>query len=191
MEESVVCYICYDPETENNHYLKELPPCECKGSIVIHHGCLQNILKTSRICTICKTKYKLQYLPTRNGLELITEVAINGDITEYTINEEGNKQGQEIIKKKSGEIISQSNYVDGLLHGKYKTWYLNGQQECECNCFRNRIEGDYKSWYENGQIMEHSIYLDGLKDGISKQWDMNGEMGYNRLYIKGESISPV
>ena len=186
MEECMVCYICYDPETENNRYIKEPPPCECKGSIVIHQGCLQNILKTSRICTICKTKYKLQYLPTHNGLEIITKVAINGDITDYTINEEGNKQGQEIIKKKSGEIISQSNYVNGLLHGSYKTWYLNGQLECECNCFRNRIEGEYKSWYENGQIMEHSYYVDGLKDGMSKQWDMNGEMGNNRLYIKGE-----
>lgn len=186
MEEAVVCYICYEPETENDSYLKEPKPCECKGSIVIHKNCLKTVLKTSRVCTICKTKYKLEYLPSRNGLELITEVAINGDITEYTIDKEGDKQGEYIVKKQTGEVISQSHYVNGLLHGSHKTWYLNGKLECECNCFRNRIEGEYKSWYENGQMMEHSLYVDGLKDGMSKQWDINGELKHNRLYIKGD-----
>ena len=186
MEEGVVCYICYDPEIQNNTYIKEPPPCECKGSIVIHKKCFDEIIKTSRVCTICKTKYKIQYLPNRNGLELITEIAINGDITEYTIDINGNIQGEQIIKKQSGEIISKANYVDGLLHGKYKTWYLNGQLECECNCFRNRIEGDYRSWYENGQIMEHSYYINGLKDGMLKRWDVNGKLKHNRLYINGE-----
>lgn len=186
MEESVVCYICYEPETKNSSYLKEPPPCECKGSIVIHKHCFDEIIKSSRVCSICRTKYKVQYLPNRNGLELITEVAINGDITEYTIDEKGDKQGVHTVKKQSGEIISESHYVNGLLQGKYKTWYLNGQLECECTCFRNRIEGEYMSWYEDGKIMEHSFYVDGLKDGMSKQWDMNGKMKHNRVYIKGE-----
>jgi antitoxin component YwqK of YwqJK toxin-antitoxin module len=188
MEEGVVCYICYDPETEDNSYIKEPPPCECKGSIVIHKDCLQNILTKSRVCTICKTKYKLQYLPNRNGLELNTEVAINGDITEYTINSNGDIQGEYIVRKQTGEVISRSHYVNGQLHGEYKSWYLNGQLECECYCFRNRIEGVYQSWYENGQIMELSIYENGLKDGICKQWNMNGEMKHNVLYVKGERV---
>ena len=59
MEESIVCYICYEPDTENSSYLKEPPPCECKGSIVIHKQCFEEIIKTSRICSICKTKYKI------------------------------------------------------------------------------------------------------------------------------------
>lgn len=191
MEENVVCYICYDPESPDNKYLKDPVPCECKGSIILHKNCLHTILKTSRVCSICKTKYKLQYLPNRNGLELITEVAINGDITEYTIDSRGDIQGEHLVKKQSGEIISQTHYMNGLLHGKYKTFYLNGQLECEAYCIRNRIEGEYKSWYENGQIMEHSFYVDGLKDGISKQWDMNGELRHNRLYIKGECPIPI
>jgi antitoxin component YwqK of YwqJK toxin-antitoxin module len=186
MEDNIQCYICYEPETKNNSYLKEPPPCECKGSIVIHKDCLKNILKLSRVCTICKNKYKVQYLPNRNGLELITEVAINGDITEYTIDNEEDIQGECIIKKQSGQIISQSYYVNGVLHGKYKTWYLNGQLECECNCSMNRIEGKYESWYDNGQIMEHSMYVNGLKDGMSKVWDVNGKLKNNRLYANGE-----
>ena len=185
MEDNIQCYICYEPETNTNSYLKEPPPCVCKGSIVIHKDCFKNILKSSRVCTICKNKYNIQYLPNRNGLELITAVAINGDITEYTIDNE-DIQGECITKKQSGEIIEKSEYVNGLLNGKYRTWYVNGQLECECTCIRNRIEGDHKMWYENGQIMEHSFYIDGLKDGISKEWNINGKLKHNRLYIKGE-----
>ena len=176
MEESVLCYICYEPERENYSYLKEPKPCECKGSIVI---------KTSRTCSICKTKYKLQYLPSRNGLELITKVEPNGDTTEYTVIESGEKHGIQIIKKNTGEMIERSEYREGLLHGEYKTWYANGQIECHCYCFRNRIEGEFNSWYENGQIMEQSVYKDGLKDGLSKEWDKKGNQIKCTVYNNG------
>lgn len=188
MEDQIVCYICYDPETKDNTYLKEPPPCECKGSIMIHTDCLKEVLKTSRICTICKNKYKVQYLPNKNGLELITEVAINGDITEYTINECGRNQGEYIVMKQSGQMVSYCEYNDGLLHGEYKTWYNNGQLECQCYCNNNRIEGEYKSWYENGQLMEHSYYEDGLKVGMRRCWNKNGKIVMSKTYEKGEIV---
>lgn len=185
MEDNILCYICYDSETNENRYLKEPSPCECKGSILIHTKCFEEIIKTSRICSICKTKYKLQYLPNRNGLELIIKVEPNGNITEYTVNNEGEKHGLQTVKKQTSEI-EKSEYMNGLLHGKYRTWYGNGQLECECTCIRNRIEGEYRMWYENGQIMEHSFYIDGLKDGISKEWDINGILIIKRVYNSGE-----
>jgi antitoxin component YwqK of YwqJK toxin-antitoxin module len=190
MEEAVCCYICYEFETDTNQYLKEPSPCKCKGSIMIHKNCFEDIITKSRVCSICKTKYNMVYLPNRNGLELITEVAINGDITEYTIDLTGDIQGEHIVKKQSGEIISNSQYMNGLLHGKYQTWYLNGQLECECACLRNKIEGEYKSWYENGILMEQSFYVNGLKEGVSKYWDMNGNMKYTRVYVGGEVQFP-
>lgn len=186
MEESVVCYICYDTETKDNSYLKEPPPCECKGSIVIHKNCLQEILKTSRVCTICKTKYKIQYLPSRNGLELITEVSINGDITEYTINQFGKMDGQHIVKKESGLIIAQSEYKNGLMNGEYKTWYSNGQLECQCYIVNNRIEGEYLSWFENGKLKEQSQYKNGLKDGLSRFGHKNTDLIFTKYFRKGE-----
>jgi len=188
MEESVVCYICYEPETKNSSYLKEPPPCECKGSIVIHKQCFDEVIKTSRICSICKTKYKVQYLPNRNGLEVITEVSINGDITEYTVDKDGDIQGEHTVRKQTGELISRSMYKNGLLHGEYKTWYENGQLECHCYCFKNKIEGEYKSWYDNGKIMEQSVYKDGAKDGLVKRWDINGKLVQSKVYIRGQLV---
>lgn len=188
MEDNIMCYICYDPETKDNTYLKEPSPCECKGSIVIHNKCFKTIIKSSRICSICKTKYKLQYLPSKDGLELITKVAINGDITEYTINKEGDIQGEYTVKKQTGEMIAKSMYSNGLLDGEYKTWYSNGQIECECNCEKNKINGTYRAWYENGVMMEESLYKDGLKHGLCKSWDKQGNILVSVEYNNGESI---
>lgn len=185
MDNNIFCYICYDKEEPNNKYLKDPYPCECKGSIVIHKKCLDNILKISRVCSICKTKYKVQYLPNINGLELITELNPNGDITEYTIDDKGNKHGEQIIKKQFGNIISQSYYLNGLLNGEYKTCYLNGQLECYCYCINNQIDGIFMSWYQNGQIMENSFYTNGLKNGSSIQWYSNGRIKYSNMYNNG------
>jgi antitoxin component YwqK of YwqJK toxin-antitoxin module len=185
MEEDILCYICYEPETKENSYVKEPPPCICKGSILIHKKCLQELIQKSRVCSICKTKYKVQYLPNINGLELITKVAPNGDIAQYTVNESGQKHGIYSEAKQSGEIVSRTNYENGLLHGEYKTWYLNGQLECHCYCLENRIEGEFKSWYQNGKLQEQSFYKNGLKDGIYKKWDINGKKIDNALYVNG------
>jgi antitoxin component YwqK of YwqJK toxin-antitoxin module len=191
MEEKILCYLCYDEESQVNPYLKEPPPCECKVSIVIHNNCLQEVLKTSRVCTICKTKYKLHYLPSRNGLELVSEIAINGDITEYTIDRSGDIQGEHIVKKQTGELISKCNYKDGLLDGEYKTWYADGQLECICICANNKIHGLYQAWYNNGTMMEETLYKEGVKHGLCKRWDKEGNLIITRHYINGELPLPL
>ena len=187
MEEVVCCYICYDSETPTNVFLKDPKPCACKGSILIHKDCLETLIKTSRVCSICKTKYNIKYLPSKNGLELITEVAINGDITEYTVNHDGEEHGEHTVKKSTGELVSQCYYKNGEMHGEYKTWYPNGHLECQCQTIHNRIVGEYKSWYDNGIMMEQSLYnKQGLKDGLSKKWDKEGNLIISWVYINGE-----
>lgn len=188
-KEIIVCYMCYESEEINNQFVKDPQPCLCKGSIVIHKNCLELVLKNSRTCSICKTKYNLAYLPTRDGLELIVETTPNGNISEYTLNIKGKKHGTEIIKKQSGQIISKCTYINGLINGEYKTWYSNGQLECICNCIDNRIEGEYKFWYETGILMDHSYYKDGLKDGQSKQWTPTGKLRFNKIYKEGEIVA--
>jgi antitoxin component YwqK of YwqJK toxin-antitoxin module len=188
MEENPVCYICYEPETENNVYVKEPSPCICKGSNVIHTICFQNILKSSRICTICKTKYNLAYLPKRNGLELITKMEINGNTIEYTINEKGEKHGTYKIKNKEGRTISIHSYINDIMEGPSIEYYENGQIKSVYKCRNNRIEGEYSEWYEDGTIMEESHYTNGLKHGECVKWNKEGaiRIGITIHYIEGE-----
>lgn len=186
MEENILCYICYEHESTRNPYLKEPSPCSCKGSIVIHKKCFENILKTSHVCTICKTKYNSKYLPKRDGLELITEIDNNGDINEYTINANGDYHGEYIIKSQMGAIVFQAYYQYGLLNGLYRIWYYNGKLSEECTCKNNKIHGIYRAWHPTGQIMEYSFYVHGIKEGISKKWNPTGKLKCNYLYNKGE-----
>jgi hypothetical protein len=191
MEEAIMCYICYDYETQDNPYLKNPLPCNCKGSILIHKNCLDTILESMRTCTVCKTKYKLVYLPKRNGLELITEVAISGDITEYTIDAQGDIQGEHIVKKETGEVISKCLYKNGLLDGEYMTWYSNGQVECICYCMQNKLHGEYRAWYENGIMMEQTYYKEGIRHGLCNKWDKEGNLIISRHYIHGKLPIPL
>jgi antitoxin component YwqK of YwqJK toxin-antitoxin module len=170
MEEIIQCYICYENETINNMYLKEVRPCKCKGSIVIHKKCLDTVIKTSRICTICKTRYNLTYLPQKNGRELIIEKSNYGEIIEYTINDKGEKHGTYIIKNLDGRTLILHSYINGIMEGPYVEYYQNGQIKSVCKCRNNRIEGEYCEWYEDGSILEESTYKNGLKHGECIKW---------------------
>lgn len=113
MEESILCYICYENESKENPYA--LSPCMCKGSIVIHKSCLENMIKFSRICSICKSKYNLKYLPQKKGRELIVKTSDYGDSIEYTINELGEKHGSYIIKNSDGRTLAHYFYINGII----------------------------------------------------------------------------
>jgi antitoxin component YwqK of YwqJK toxin-antitoxin module len=172
----------------DNPYTDNPVPCKCKGSIVIHKACLDNLIKNSRKCSICKSKYNIHYLPSKDGLELIRETEINGDVTEYTVDEDEEYHGEYTLRKSTGELMMHCYYVHGELHGEFKSWYKNGQIESHCNCLNNRIEGVYKAWYENGTQREQSVYKNGLKDGLLTLWDENGNKIWSRSYMRGEEV---
>ena len=178
------CYICQDDE-DKSLYLQDPSPCMCKGSIKIHKTCFENIIKTTHHCSICKTKYNHNYLPTRDGLELITEVQADGSIVEYTVNERDEQHGTYIYKSGNNKLI-ECKYWNGKIHGEYKSWYPNGQLECTCICINNKIDGSYMEWHEDGTIKEHSFYNDGVRDGMTKCWDQHANVIQNTLYIDGE-----
>lgn len=188
MSESITCYICFELDSPDNPYTENPAACKCKGSIVIHKSCLDSLVKNSRKCGICKSKYNLHYLPNKDGLELVTEVEINGDIAEYTVDEDEEYHGEYTVKKSTGELITRCNYNHGELNGEYVSWYKNGQMECKCNCVNNRIEGIYNAWYENGKMKECSVYKNGLKDGLLTLWDENGNRIWSRSYMRGEEV---
>jgi antitoxin component YwqK of YwqJK toxin-antitoxin module len=187
MEDTIQCYICYEDESKNNPYVAEPSPCICKGSIVIHKSCLENVLKTSRNCSICKTKYNLKYLPQKDGRELI-ETSESGNRIEYTINERGEKHGSYIVKNTDGRTILLQSYINGIMEGPYVEYYQNGQIKSVCKCRNNKIEGEFCEWYEDGSILEESNYKDGKKHGECINWVREGgiKVALTVQYDEGE-----
>jgi antitoxin component YwqK of YwqJK toxin-antitoxin module len=167
-----VCYICFEPETDDNQFAINPRPCSCKGSIEIHNKCLEKTINLQglRKCSICKTKYNIKYIPSKNGLELITKEYNNGYSIEYTINAEGQKHGTYYIKNEDGIIIQQETYANGVANGIFARFYSSGNLRSLCRCIDNKIEGEYTEWYEDGGIMEEVIYVNGLKQGDCKRW---------------------
>ena len=188
MEESILCYICYENESKENPYASEPNPCTCKGSIIIHTKCLENVIKTSRNCSICKSKYNLKYLPQKDGRELIIETSEYGKRIEYTINERGEKYGSYIIKNSNGRTVLLHSYINGIMEGPYVEYYQNGQVKSVCKCRNNRIEGEFCEWDKDGNILEESNYKDGKKHGECVQWVREGwcRVGKTVNYIEGE-----
>jgi RING-variant domain/MORN repeat variant len=187
--DQVVCYICFEPDTKENPYVTNPRPCPCKGSIEIHQQCLEQLLKASRHCSICKSKYHLKYLPKREGKELICIVQGNR-IIEYTVNESGQKHGSYYIKTIEGRTLIIHSYINGIMDGPYVEYYPNGQIRSACRCKNNKIEGEYTEWYEDGAIKEESHYENGKKHGECIEWIREG---YSRVstikqYDQGEEI---
>jgi antitoxin component YwqK of YwqJK toxin-antitoxin module len=188
MEESILCYICYENESKENPYASDPNPCTCKGSIVIHKSCLENVIKTSRKCSICKSKYNLKYLPNKDGRELIVLTSNYGERIEYTINERGEKHGSYIEKNAFGQTVILHSYINGIMEGPYVEYYQNGQIKSVCKCRNNRIEGEFCEWDTNGNIVEESNYKDGKKHGEGIRWESEGwcRVAKTLNYVEGE-----
>jgi antitoxin component YwqK of YwqJK toxin-antitoxin module len=188
MKDAYLCYICYDHEKEDDLFVTEPSPCTCKGSLVIHQKCLDNIIKTSRVCSICKTRYNINYLPQKDGKELVIEITNFGYRVEYTVNEHGEKHGTYTVKNMDGQTILLHSYINGIMDGPFVEYYDNGQIKSICKCKNNKIDGDYCEWYRNGIIKEESIYKNGKKHGECVEWTMKGGVivGITTLYFQGE-----
>jgi antitoxin component YwqK of YwqJK toxin-antitoxin module len=168
MVEESNCYVCLESTVEP--FALHPLPCECKGDMKVHLSCLSRVIKRKRVCSICKTRYKLAYLPTKDGKELIIKRLKDGDIVEYTVDESGEKDGLYLLMDSSGGIIVAQHYEHGIRNGPHYEYYPSGAIKTYCICIENRIHGTYREWYEDGTLKELSYYSKGLKEGRSTIW---------------------
>ena len=100
------------------------------------------------------------------------------------------------ISKETGNIIQQTNYIDGLAWGKYYEWWPDGAKKVDGTYRYGLMFGRWKFFFENGKILCAGSYMSGKghrptkgideipQDGISglwTYWDKEGrkvEEGY-------------
>jgi antitoxin component YwqK of YwqJK toxin-antitoxin module len=74
----------------------------------------------------------------------------------------------------SKKITHETNYKNGLKHGKDKSWYNNGQLSEEGQYENDLKHGVWQEWYENGKLKTLRTYNYGKK--VSKKcWDESGK----------------
>ena len=75
---------------------------------------------------------------------------------------------------KSKKIVYETNYKNGLKHGKEKYWHNNDQLSKEGQYENDLEHGVWQEWYENGKLKSLRTYNYG-KEVSKKCWDESGK----------------
>ena len=119
--------------------------------------------------------------------------ASNGIVTETYFDQKGNKvsegtsknakkQGKWIYYFKDGKgIMSEENYVNGVLDGEAKTYYKNGKP-LEIKKYKNNtLYGKYQRFTEQGNLLQNLNYVNGKLEGLGEYYTSSGN-----IYTKGK-----
>lgn len=128
----------------------------------------------------------------------------NGQLEKISVYDEmGQEQGVSRVYSKSGQLIGQTMYENGLRHGQDLTWYEGSQQLKQENWYNNSLLERYKIYFSNGLLEEVSdkrltkYYHNSLKvisgipvNGITAT--INGvEVVNATVVMDGETVSIV
>lgn len=72
------------------------------------------------------------------------------------------------------DVIIEYQVVAGIMHGSFKTYYLNGQIEKEGNIINNKNEGEWKYYFDNGQLETKGNFKENLPHGQWSSYYNNG-----------------
>lgn len=114
-------------------------------------------------------------------------ITVNYD--DYTVKTQMLRDGEKVkvdnelayLWYKSNKIIETKGGYDGrLLHGYYKTFYLNNQLKEQGEIKYGLKHKEWKYWYNNGMLKEVITWKDGRKNGTYLLYN-----DYGKLMAKG------
>lgn len=90
--------------------------------------------------------------------------------------------------EKGDGIFDEFEYVDGIRHGKYIKWHLNGMEAkkkvmIESNYVDGLIQGKCFCWYKNGNPRREMNYVDGKNNGECLEWCEDGQLSSKCNYV--------
>lgn len=202
MGETEQCYLCYGEESAEKPFALDPKPCDCTGSIVLHIGCLQQLLMYSKNCSICKKNYNITclnlYFKNKQKFDGFIIEHINGIKYgikyrikyKFKVNDAGQKHGpyeQYYIVGERGHV-KKCYYVNGKIEGLYEIW--DWEQDItnirlRCNYINDKIEGLCEEWNENGQKYKKYYYVNGKIEGLSEEWQYDEQKYSKCYYING------
>lgn len=96
-----------------------------------------------------------------------------------------------IFYDEKGKKTELTNYKNNLKHGKYESYFPNGNIELSQNWENGVKNGDVIFYYENGDIFIKGQYVTREKRGLWQFYDTFGKVGLERIYEKNVNISGV
>ncbi len=86
----------------------------------------------------------------------------------------------------TGKLRVSANYKDGVLDGKFKAYYPNGNLQGEVIYKNGEMNGDFKEYHENKNIRLLGSYKNSLQDGEWKSYLEDGTLETIVNYKDGE-----
>lgn len=124
---------------------------------------------------------------------LLSFLACN-TFAQLTVNEEGIYLGENnepyngpyIENYPSGEVKLEIFLKDGLLHGKYLSYFENGNVN-EIRTYSEGIkENRWETFNSQGMKISEANFLNDMKHGKWLVWDENGVLRYDMEYTEGD-----
>jgi antitoxin component YwqK of YwqJK toxin-antitoxin module len=94
-----------------------------------------------------------------------------------------------VLRKDEGDGHSESNYLNGHVHGLYKSYYSSGKIKDVCLYQNGVLTGRAIKYWPNGIKKMNVNYLNGEMDGIYEEWDQNGILISMKTYYNGKLAS--
>ncbi len=114
-------------------------------------------------------------------------------ITKIGILEVGGIHGTKRTFYKTGKVLKEEQYRNGLKNGRSQEYYKNGQPK-EISMFtENKHNGKLNKWWENGKPKEKGFYKNDVKTGAWKFFyengllRMSGNFKLGKLKLKGKT----
>jgi antitoxin component YwqK of YwqJK toxin-antitoxin module len=75
-------------------------------------------------------------------------------------------------------------------HGTWRSWYTNGQLQCEGNFASDRESGRFTWWHANGTLAAEGCVVDGRPEGSWTWWFANGQKAAEAQFTQGQALCP-
>ncbi len=85
--------------------------------------------------------------------------------------------------------IEEYTYVNGLRHGPYKEYYLDGKVKEEGTYVNNNKEGSCKRYFDNGVLKEDFNYINNKREGPYKYYYISGALEMEGTFINDNAYN--
>lgn len=107
----------------------------------------------------------------------VVESFENGQARSEKYYEEGSlRLVKQVLYYPNGQIQQEGEFKDGRRHGKWISYFENGNKWSLNSYDIGNLDGEYKTWYENGELNVEGYYTNGQPSGNWKYFDENGNL---------------
>lgn len=85
-------------------------------------------------------------------------------------------------------LMVEENYVNGVLDGSYKSYYINGKVNETLNYKAGKLNGPAKRFADNGVLLDDINYYNGKLEGSAKYYNLYGKLIFAGNYENDEKI---